>query len=71
MAWVIDGQGEEMLETTQEKPLEQPTEDQTPLWRMIVDLGAQIPDEEWAKIPNDASINLDRYLYGPNERGKY
>ncbi len=59
-----------MLETTQEKLPEQPAEEQIPFWRMVVELGAQIPDEEWAKIPDDASINLDRYLYEPNERGK-
>ena len=59
-----------MVVTTQEKQPEPPTEDSVPFWQMVVDLGAQIPDEEWAKIPVDASISLDRYLYGPNERGK-
>ncbi len=59
-----------MLETTRENKSEQPVEVQVPFWKIVVDLGAQIPDEEWAKIPNDASVNLDRYLYGPFERGK-
>ncbi len=59
-----------MLETIQENLQEQPSDNQIPFWQMVVDLGAQIPDEEWAKIPDDASVNLDRYLYGPVSRGK-
>ena len=35
-----------------------------PVWELIVELGAQIPEEEWAKVPDDASINLKHYLYG-------
>lgn len=35
-----------------------------PLWETVVQLGARIPDKEWAKVPDDASINLDHYLYG-------
>ena len=27
-----------------------------PIWEVVVEIGAQIPDEEWAKVPNDASI---------------
>ncbi len=61
-----------MLETTLENRLEnkqeQALEDQIPFWKIVVNLGAQIPDEEWAKVPNDASLHLDHYLYGPFER---
>ena len=35
-----------------------------PVWELVVELGAQIPEEEWAKVPDDASINLKHYLYG-------
>ena len=34
------------------------------VWDEIAALGREMPDEEWAKIPNDASINLEHYLYG-------
>jgi len=29
-----------------------------------MELGASIPDEEWAKVPADLAKNLDHYLYG-------
>ena len=35
-----------------------------PIWKIIVEIGSQIPDEEWAKVSDDASINLKHYLYG-------
>jgi len=35
-----------------------------PVWESIVELGASVPDAEWAKVPGDAAQNLDRYLYG-------
>jgi hypothetical protein len=34
-----------------------------PIWEVIVEIGAQIPEEEWAKVPTDASINYKHYLY--------
>ncbi len=43
------------------------TDDNTrrkPIWEIAVELGAQIPDEEWAKWPSDGSINYKHYLYG-------
>ena len=39
-----------------------------PIWEVIVEIGSQIPDEEWAKVPDDASINLKHYLYGCTEK---
>ena len=33
-----------------------------PIWEEVVEIGAQIPDEERAKLPNDASINYKHYL---------
>lgn len=34
-----------------------------PLWEIAQELAAQVLAEEWKKIPTDASINLDHYLY--------
>jgi hypothetical protein len=42
---------------------------QRPVWELVVELGSQIPEAEWAKVPNDASINFKHYLYGaPKKR---
>lgn len=38
--------------------------DTRPLLDKILEISASVPPEEWAKIPSDASINLDHYLYG-------
>jgi hypothetical protein len=38
--------------------------DSRPFWERIIELGASIPEEEWKKVPEDLSINLDHYLYG-------
>lgn len=35
-----------------------------PIWEEIIEIGAKVPDEEWAKIPSDLSKNHDHYLYG-------
>lgn len=31
---------------------------------MIDEIRAQVPDEEWKKLPTDLSKNIDHYLYG-------
>jgi putative addiction module CopG family antidote len=41
---------------------------QKPLWQLIAEISRQIPDEEWAKLPHDASYQLDHYLYGAPKR---
>jgi hypothetical protein len=38
-----------------------------PIWEIAVEIGAEVPDEEWAKLPRDLSMNLDAYLYGEPE----
>ena len=38
-----------------------------PLWQKIVELGEEIPEEEWEKVPSDASMNYKKYLYGIDE----
>ncbi len=30
----------------------------------LLELGREVPTEEWANIPRDGSRNLDNYLYG-------
>ncbi|MBI3248924.1 MAG: hypothetical protein HYZ50_20675 [Deltaproteobacteria bacterium] len=41
-----------------------------PIWEVISEIGEQIPDEEWATVPSDASINYKHYLYGtPQKNG--
>ena len=41
-----------------------------PIWEVINEISSQIPLEEWEKIPNDASVNLDHYLYGAPKQTK-
>jgi hypothetical protein len=38
--------------------------DSRPIWEIIVEISSTVPVEEWDKIPEDASVNLDHYLYG-------
>lgn len=35
-----------------------------PIWEIVAEIGAEISDEEWETVPNDASINYKYYLYG-------
>lgn len=35
-----------------------------PIWETIAEIFADVPDEEWAKVPADLAQNLDHYLYG-------
>jgi hypothetical protein len=30
----------------------------------------EVPEDEWDRVPNDLSINVDHYLYGSKKRGK-
>lgn len=41
-----------------------------PIWEVVAEIGAQIPDEEWAKVPNDGSINYRHYLYGASQQSE-
>ena len=40
-----------------------------PIWETVVELGASVPTEEWAKVPRDLSKRLDSYLYGLGSEG--
>ncbi len=35
--------------------------DATPVWEMVAQLSAQIPDEEWQKLPTDLARRFDYY----------
>jgi hypothetical protein len=52
----------------QDKSNNQPTETKTngilDLLNRVKEIQAQVPTEEWDKLPHDGSINHDHYLYG-------
>lgn len=45
---------------------EHPTanKDDRPIWEVIREISAEVPDEEWAKLPTDGAEQHDHYLYG-------
>jgi hypothetical protein len=55
-----------MLDPTVEKVLETSpaTSSPRPIWEVAMELGAAVPDSDWAKVPRDLAKNLDHYLYG-------
>lgn len=62
-----DGAEAEVLITVSDRKVSKEAEgtpDSRPFWQRIIELGASIPEEEWKKVPEDLSINLDHYLYG-------
>jgi hypothetical protein len=64
---------DEQETSTEEKPQAIPMAQSVtrrPIWEAIAEIGEQIPDEEWATVPSDASINYKQYLYGaPKKNG--
>lgn len=53
------------LEKVIQMESDEPAYDYTarPLWELIVEIGAQVPDEEWAKVPSDFARNDEYYMY--------
>lgn len=41
-----------------------------PIWKVISDLGTEIPESEWERVPTDLARNLDHYLYGRKQEGE-
>jgi hypothetical protein len=42
-----------------------------PIWEIALEIGASVPEGEWAKIPTDLAKNLHHYLYGaPKEQAE-
>lgn len=50
---------QETRETSQAEP-----KDRMPIWDRIREISADVPDEEWAKLPTDGAEQHDHYLYG-------
>ena len=40
------------------------TQDPRSLEEKIAEIVARVPEEEWAKMPDDMGDNLDHYIYG-------
>lgn len=38
--------------------------DTRPIWERIAEIAADVPPEEWEKLPTDLAENHDHYLYG-------
>ncbi len=56
---------DEMLKENQEP---RPREKIRPIWEIITELSAQVPMEEWEKLPSDGAEQHDHYLYGSPKR---
>lgn len=52
-----------MIAKTVPKPAKPEPRPVRAAWEVVVELGAQIPDEEWDRVPADASIQYRHYLY--------
>jgi hypothetical protein len=35
-----------------------------PIWEVVLEIGASVPEQEWAKVPTDLAKNLHHYLHG-------
>lgn len=43
---------------------EQAVANARPIWEIFAELSAQVPAEEWRKLPSDGAEQHDHYLYG-------
>ena len=55
---------EEVLEIVEDKLSASERTESRPIWEVITEISSRIPEEEWAKIPSEGTINVDHYLYG-------
>jgi hypothetical protein len=48
----------------------EPSYDDTarPIEDILAELAAEIPEEEWKRLPSDLTDNLEHYLYGAPKR---
>jgi type I restriction enzyme S subunit len=44
--------------------------DATPIWELAAQLSAQVPDEEWEKLPTDLSKRFDYYQQQRHQQGQ-
>ena len=47
---------------------EQAGTDARPIWEIFAELSAQVPAEEWSKLPSDGAEQHDHYLSGVPKR---
>jgi len=40
------------------------------IWEQIEEIVRAAPEEAWAELPTDGSLNVDHYLYGAPKRTK-
>jgi hypothetical protein len=38
--------------------------DRRPIWEIVNEINAGLPEDTWENVPTDGSVNLDHYLYG-------
>lgn len=53
-----------VLPTTHVEDEEAPAKDTRSIEEKIATIWADVPEEEWAKLPPDLSDQLDHYIYG-------
>lgn len=58
------GDQKEILQIVEQKLSASQERNARPIWELIAEMSAEIPDEIWAELPTDGSINHDHYLYG-------
>ncbi len=61
---------EEILEFIEEKISAADKKETRPIWEVITEISSEVPEEEWAKLPSDGSLNHDHYLYGSPKKEK-
>jgi hypothetical protein len=52
------------LKENQNKEENSATSTVKPFWERLAEIGAQVPESEWAKIPRDLATNFEHYMYG-------
>ncbi len=43
-------------------------EDAIPIWELVAQISAQVPDEEWQKLPTDLARRFDEYQNSKQEQ---
>ena len=57
------------VERATEKNTPQSKANARPIWETVAEIGAQISNEDWERVPDDSSINFKHHLYGaPTKR---
>jgi hypothetical protein len=62
----IDAEAESLSQPTTQNLSFDP--DAQPIWELVAEISAQVPNEEWAKLPTDLARNFDKYQKQRNDR---